>query len=118
MALYIGASLGYDKEPRMFYRQHPGNIAASRPPFRAGQIVKATDLVLGHYDLVLAAFAEKGIAGSEKFEQVRERVKRFGQAIQGQTILEQYVTALNALPDRHVWWTCVAHPDLEEIWEK
>jgi hypothetical protein len=116
LALYSGASLGYDKEPRMFYRQHPGNIAASRRPFRAGQIMKATDLVLGHYDLVLTAFAEKGIAGSEKFEQARERVKRFGQAIQRQAILEQYVTALNALPDRHVWWTCVAHPDLEGIW--
>lgn len=116
LAFYSGASLCYDNEPRMLYRQHPGNIAASRPPFTTGQIIKATDLVLAHYDLVLAAFAEKGIAGSEKFEQARQRVKRFGQAIQNQTSLEQYVAELNSLPDRHVWWSCVAHPDLEGLW--
>ncbi len=118
LALYSGASLGYDTAPRMLYRQHPGNIAVSRPPFRAEQITKATDLVLGHYDLVLTAFAERGLAGSEKFELERERVKRFRQAIHKQPILEKYVTALNALPDRHVWWSCVAHPDLERIWAR
>lgn len=117
LALYSGASLGYETEPRMLYRQHPGNIAMSRAPFSAEQIFKAVDLVLGHFDLVLNAFAERGIPGREKFEQARERVQRFGQAIQNQTTLEQYITSLNALPNRHAWWSCVAHPELEKIWE-
>jgi len=118
LALYTGASLGYDGEARMRYRQHPENIAASRPPFSADQIIKATKRVLGHYDLVLSTFAKLKIEQMDIFEEARREVAQFFKAIAGKNVLKQYVEALNALPHRHVWWSCVAHPALEGIWKK
>ncbi|MCF8131384.1 MAG: hypothetical protein K9N10_22985 [Deltaproteobacteria bacterium] len=116
LALYSGATLGIDPEPRMLYRQHPGNIAVFRPPFRSEQIIKTANLVLGHYDLILNAFTEKGIKGGGKFREAENYVSQFAEAIKDQNLLEKYANALNYLPNKHVWWSCVAHPDLEEIW--
>lgn len=117
LALYSGATLGYDRKTRMYYRQHPGNIAASRPPFIPKQIIKATELVLGHYELLIATFANSKIEQIDKIKEAKNFVAHFFKAITKQDVLEKYVAELNALPDRHVWWSCVAHPELEEIWK-
>ena len=118
LALYSGASFGYDEECRMLYRQHHGNIAASRAPFSPAQITKATALVIGHYDLVLNAFAERRLEQINKFSEARDYVKQFSKAISDQNVLAQYVAALNLLSNKHVWWSCVAQPELEDLWKQ
>jgi hypothetical protein len=32
--------------------------------------------------------------------------------------LQLYVQRLNILPNDHIWWDMVAHPDLDRIWIK
>ena len=35
---------------------------------------------------------------------------------ESEVALERYVTQLNALPRRYLWWWSVAHPELEHLW--
>lgn len=118
LALYSGATLGCDAHARMFYRQHPGNVAVSKPPFRPDQIMKATALVLGHYELLLDAFHKQRIQGADIIGKSRNRVGYFSKALVDEDLLERYTMALNNLPNKHVWWSCVAHPELEELWNR
>lgn len=118
LAVWSGAKPGIDPTPRMYYRQHRDNIANVRPPFSAKQITRATGLVLSHYDLVLDALKTKDIRGLNVFIEARNRAQNFSKAISDPELLRRYLKALNELPPRHVWWTCVANPNLEYLWEK
>ncbi|MCF8026061.1 MAG: hypothetical protein K9K82_11320 [Desulfobacteraceae bacterium] len=118
LAYYRGASIGHDPDPRMYYRQHADNIASVLPPFSKRQIARATRIVLGHYDLTLQTLSEQGFDQLRELFAARAQTARFADAIADPALLEKYVDALNALPARHVWWSCVAHPDLEDIWKK
>ena len=116
MALYSGAKMGFDHIPRAKYRQYSGNIGSVITPFTTGQILKSTNLVLKHYDLILKNFNIMKFGDKKVFMRVRNRLYNFKIAICEEEILKIYTETLNNMPNNHVWWSCVAHPKLEEIW--
>jgi len=113
-----GARLDFDSTPRMTYRQHPLNTAPVLPPFTPQQVTLATGRVLDHYTLVLENIPELQPQHRVELEAARNHVKAFHKSIKDfPDILYRYVQALNQLPPNHMWWSCVAHPQLEEIWK-
>jgi len=115
----IGASLGFDTTARMSYRQHANNTANVLPPFTARHILRAAQLVLEHYRLLITTNQLRGLVPHEvMLESAFSRAKRFQQAITAKVDkLERYVEELNKLTPKYVWWWCVAHPELEELWK-
>lgn len=117
-AWILGARLGFDFTPRMAYRQHGCNVARVLPPFTPQQVILAARLVLSHYTLILESISEHQSQHRIQLGSARDRVEAFCEAIKGSPdVLHQYVQALNELPPNHIWWACVAHPRLEEIWK-
>lgn len=111
-----GAAIGFDPVPRMVYRQYGQNVARVIGPFSTEGVRAATDLVLGHYQALFRATAVSG-PGREALELARARVEQFHRAIvNSDAVLERYLAALNRLPAEYVWWWCVAHPELEDVW--
>lgn len=110
-----GARIGYDLTPRMNYRQHDSNTAMVRAPFSKQQIVKATNLVLQHFSLLLDRL---NAPQKQKFAAARDRILKFQQAIKREKILNKYVECINKLGSHNVWWSFVAHPELSEIWDE
>jgi len=116
-AWFHDARFVFDPIPQMLYRQHPNNIARCIPPFSSSQILTATDRVLHHYECVLQSNLPKDMAKRDKIERANSYVTAFHKSIiTSSDILATYVEQLNALHVRHIWWSCVAHPDLEDIW--
>ncbi len=112
------ARMYFDRVQRMSYRQHSSNTARVIPPFTQEQIIKSTDLVLKHYTLVLNNIPELPDSKRILIENAQHSVASFNQIIkESQEILQAYIRELNKLPPNHIWWSCVAHPDLEEIWK-
>lgn len=113
----LGASLSFDPFARMYYRQYSSNLARVLPPFSTAYIRQATAMVLKHYRLVLNNIPELSPSVRRIMEQARDRAVQFEQRIaNNESTLQRYVTALNALSPSRMWWTCVAHPELEEMW--
>ena len=114
----LGARLDFDFTCRMAYRQHPLNTARVLPPFTPQQVTLATERVLDHYTLVLENIPELQAQHRVELEAARDRVRAFHKSIKDSPdTLHRYVQALNQLPPNHVWWSCVVHPQLEEIWK-
>jgi len=117
-ALASGATIAIDRTPQMVYRQYPNNTARILPPFSTDQILKACELVLGHYSLALAEASERFPEMLDDLKHVSENTRHFFETMQrSRSILQDYVAALNTRPMQHVWWDCVAHPELEKIWK-
>lgn len=113
-----GANLVFDNVPRMAYRQHAQNIARILPPFTQRQVLTAAELVLEHYACVLNHIPELQPQHRVEIEDACGRVEMFYASLQKSADrLRQYVDALNHMPPKHVWWSYVAHPELEEIWK-
>ncbi len=101
----------------MAYRQYGQNTARVLGPFTAECVRTAAGLVIGHYDVLFRATPYAG-PRADAVERARTRVEEFCGAIaRSAMVLERYVNALNELPVAYLWWWCVAHPDLEEIWK-
>ena len=112
-----GARFVFDSTARMDYRQHGANIASVRPPFTEEQIMAATRRVLAHYDLVLARLAGEASEVTSALEKARRDVDAFASAtFHSPLLLREYVMQLNRIESPHVWWSCVAHPVLEDLW--
>lgn len=113
-----GATFAFDREPRMAYRQYARNCARVRPPFSEQAVLTASTLVAQHYRLLLGSeWAWPAGAARQPFEAARLRADTFHRAIRASAVtLTRYVSALNQLPPRYVWWWAVAHPDLEHLW--
>jgi hypothetical protein len=112
------ARMYFDPVTRMSYRQHSSNTARVIPPFTEEQIIKSTNLVLQHYNLVLSNIPE--LPSSKRFliENAQKYVELFNSSIKkSQMIFKEYIRSLNQLQTEHIWWSCVAHPDLEAIWK-
>lgn len=112
-----GATIGFDPAPRMAYRQYGQNTARVVGPFSTAGVRAATALALGHYQVL---FRETVVTGPRQgaLEAARTRVEQFHRAIsRSDKVLQQYVDALNQLPTQYVWWWCVAHPELEDVWK-
>ena len=113
----LGASFHFDPKCRMAYRQHANNMAHILPPFTSQQVVVATKQVLFHYAIALKDIPELQVQHRSELEVAKNRAKSFYDAIEESTEkLSWYVDALNRLPENHIWWDIVAHPELEEIW--
>jgi hypothetical protein len=118
-ALISGATFGFDREPRMLYRQYARNTARVRPPFTTETVLTATALVEGHYRALFESpwTWDWPLEARGPFEAARTRVAAFAEAMRSSpAILDRYVTALNQLPPRGVWWWAVANPELEHLW--
>jgi hypothetical protein len=117
-ALASGATIAIDRTPQMVYRQYPNNTARILPPFSNDQILKACELVLGHYSLALAEAPERFPQMLDDLQRVSESARHFSATmLESRALLCEYVKALNELPAPHVWWDCVAHPTLETRWK-
>jgi len=113
------ANLYFYYTPRMAYRQYPANLARVLPPFTPQQVLAATERVLNHYHCMLAPEWELGATYRHRLHTARDRVEVFYQSLTGLTSrLYRYVHALNQIPPQYIWWWCVAHPNLEDIWKK
>lgn len=112
-----GARMVFDRVERMQYRQHSLNTARVLPPFTPEQIIKSTKLVLQHYDFVLHHIPELHEAKRVLIEQAQSYVLSFYDSIMQPEKLINYVRILNLLPPHHIWWSCVAHPELEAVWK-
>ncbi|HEX5436192.1 MAG TPA: hypothetical protein VFW98_03460 [Gemmatimonadaceae bacterium] len=116
-AWVLGARLAFDPIPRMRYRQYEANIARVVQPFGHAHILAAAERVVAHYRLVLSEPAALPATHRRALCQARARAERFQRAVQSsRATLDRYVTALNALTPAYVWWWCVAHPQLEDVW--
>jgi hypothetical protein len=119
-AWLLGAKLGFDREPRMDYRQHPRNMALVRPPFSPDQVRHATALVCQHFRLLLAQ--PRRDFDSDRYTELKKvaaQVEEFSQrVIPNSASLANYVNAFNALEAPQIWWSCVAHPALSHLWGK
>lgn len=74
-------------------------------------------MVLVHYRMVLTGIPELPTSVRRLLQQAQDRVLQFEQRVaSNESNLQYYVTALNALPPSPMWWTCVARPELEEMW--
>ena len=111
-----GARLGFDPSIQMAYRQHGQNMASPLPPFTPARILAATRYVRQHYATMLQVI-QPGDLRRVDFEKMYNHIGEFYGTIHSRTdVLERYTAALNQLPGRSVWWACVAHPELEELW--
>jgi hypothetical protein len=116
-ALVTGAVLRFDAVPRMAYRRHDHNTALVLPPFDAGGVLAASTRVVHHYRLLLESDWLWPPGTRRPFEVARARAEAFHKAMRSSpATLDAYVTALNQLTPRYVWWWAVAHPDLEHLW--
>ena len=114
----LGARLDFDPTCRMAYRQYPLNTARVLPPFTPQYVILTTERILGHYALALENVPELQPQHRVELEAARNLVKAFYESIRDSLgMLDQYVQVLNQLPLHQLWWSCVAHPKLENIWK-
>jgi len=114
----LGARLAFDQTCRMAYRRHAGNTAPLLPPFTSAQIASATALVQSHYELTLQHLGPVSPARRSRLQSEQERVRAFAGEMAAQPQqLDAYVRALNQLPPTLLWWSCVAHPQLSDLWK-
>lgn len=109
----------FDKQVRMLYRQHSLNTARVLPPFSHEQILLSTKRVLDHYTCVLAHIPNLSLKFKEKIILAQAEVAEFNISIlESEELLQLYMNKLNDLATDHIWWSCVANPQLEDLWKK
>ncbi|MCQ1539547.1 hypothetical protein FTO68_11220 [Methanocalculus taiwanensis] len=107
----------FDEQVRMLYRQHSLNTARVLPPFSCEQILLSTKRVLDHYSCVLAYIPNLSLKFKEKIILAQAEVEEFNiRILESEELLQLYVNELNELSIDHIWWSCLANPQLEEIW--
>jgi hypothetical protein len=113
-----GATLHFDQSPHMAYRQYAENTARVLPPFTVDQILLATERVIAHYEMLFEARNHPVNEHHVLLSQAEKTALQFQTAItSSRTTLNRYLIELNTLPSDHVWWSCVAHPKLENVWK-
>jgi hypothetical protein len=111
------ACLSFDPKCRMIYRQYSDTMAPVLPPYTAHQILSATELVMGHYQCILSQISDSQVFYGAELESAFDYTAKFYSTIRNFNVtLDEYVEALNEIQLDHMWWACVAHPELEEIW--
>lgn len=118
-AWLMGARLAFDPVVRMDYRQHGANMAPVRFPFDTNQVVRNTEKVREHYNLLQASHMENVL--TDRWAQVQEAAADvqlfFEQVVSQPKKLESYVRNLNTLEPQTVWWWDVAQPALQWMWK-
>jgi hypothetical protein len=113
-----GAYLWFDDSCHMQYRQHSSNIAPVVPPFSEEQVTEGTRMVLNLYSRVLEHTEKIKPDKLTLLRQAQTRAKSFSLAISSPEILEDYVNSLNRAEPDLVWWSHIANPKLERIWNQ
>ena len=117
-AYALGARLSFDDTARVGYRQYSRNTARVLPPFDAETVRLATARVMEHHRYMLDEGWPVPPPFRAELEEARQRVTRFAAAIADSALLERYLAALNRLTPWFVWWWSVAHPELEDVWNR
>lgn len=114
-----GARLAFDGECGMAYRRHGANMTSVVAPFTERELLRETDSVLEHYRFVLASVPELRASHRRALEHARAEAAMFRTAITSSAAtMRRYLDALNGLPPAHIWFDCVAHPELEAVWKR
>jgi hypothetical protein len=114
----LGARLSFDYVPRMYYRQYEANIASVLPPFSEPQVAISTTRVLTHYSYLLHSTWPLPPRCRKEIEDAQAEVQAFRHATTSSPrLLKRYVSALNSLEPKYVWWWCVANSALEKLWK-
>lgn len=118
-AWLYGARLDFDSVIRMDYRQHGANMVQVRPPFSASEIIRDTERVRQHFQVIRSS-PMAGILNDRlvEVERVAADVEAFyNRIVLNSTQLERYVQDLNTLNMAPLWWSCVANPLLQQMWK-
>jgi hypothetical protein len=118
-AWLMGARLAFDPVVRMDYRQHGANMARVRFPISPKQVIKDTELVRHHFEFMLAldpsGFLPERLV---LLKNTASSIETFHQHIVPEpSRLLRYVESLNSLAPAPLWWSSVAHPALESMWQ-
>jgi hypothetical protein len=71
-----------------------------------------------HYQHLLRGIADGAGHRQKALLTAQAEVEQFASwSSESEVALERYVTQLNALPRRYLWWWSVAHPALEHLWK-
>lgn len=118
-AWLTGARLAFDPVVRMDYRQHGANMAPIRFPFGATQVIRDTEKVRKHFQLLQSLSMESMLPDRwAQVEKVAAEVQLFSEQIVSRSKeLDSYVLNLNNLERQTVWWWDVAHPALRWMWK-
>jgi hypothetical protein len=113
-----GASLTFDKTVQMEYRQHEHNMLPLLPPFSTEGVKRATVIVRDHFQ-TMCTHRPKGTL-HDRWSSLKQRTNQVEcfaqQVLTDAEFLKQYTARLNRLEPLPLWWSCVAHPDLENFW--
>lgn len=118
-AVATGATVTFDREPQMSYRQHLQNTAAVRAPFSTDQILSAVKLVVDHYRFLNEVMDRKNIRHeifSNNIQNRQQDVMEFAAAMQNHDRLLRYTDRINQIQSVYCWWEMIAHPGLESLW--
>jgi len=113
-----GAHLRFDGNCQMKYRQHSSNIAPVVAPYTEEQVKEGTWMVLNLYSLVLERPDKIKPDRLTLLKKAQTNTKSFSRAIRSPKILGKYVCSLNRMEQDMVWWSHVANPELEKIWNQ
>lgn len=118
-AWLMGARLAFDPVVRMDYRQHGSNMARVKYPTKPEQVAGDTELVRHHFQLMLAVDPEGFLPERlRRLKSVAVTIEIFyRQIVQKPSRLLHYVESLNTLNPAPLWWSSVAHPALESLWQ-
>ncbi len=118
-AWLLGASMAFDNEVGMDYRQHGANMVKVKPPYTSQQIKADTERVLKHYELLLSALPRHSLPERvASLNRAAEDTGRFYRRVVLEPgLLVEYADALNALVIEPIWWSWVACPSLRGMWE-
>jgi hypothetical protein len=112
-----GATFDFDQRPRMQYRQHATAAASPlTPPFTRDQVVGAARLMVAHFESFLAIPRFQTTAGHGQLSLELSRAKTFLALANDDARMTAYLDGLNSINTPHIWWSIVAHHDLEETW--
>ena len=101
----------------LFYRQYGNNLAQVVPPFSPESVIKAARTVLGHYDILLSNPPAGMGPFQEDIQQAASDVKTFIACLEADSKrLAEYAQVLSDSEQPNAWWTGVANPEWEEIW--
>ena len=83
------------------------------------QGIRGAERVVGHYRLVLDHADRMEASRLARLQEAADRARRFLEAVGGSPeTLARYVAALNDLPLERAWWTFIARPELENLWNR
>jgi len=119
LAIAGGAKVVFSNKIMMDYRQHENNIGRILPPFSGPDVIKATKMVMNHYECLNRRLPEIDTSFSKTIAFAEEHIRLFYKSIDNnQESIRSYLQELNQIPGPFLWWEWVNHPALEKAWKE